>query len=164
VTAVPARHWRWVTAPAAVAIGFLLEPPDGAGGIYFAGDTSRFDALRALAGRVDIALLPVGSWGPHLTPGHLSPRSAAELAGELGARVAVPIHWGTFYPPGLERIAAGPLTAPAARFRAWAARLAPATEVRILQPGDATTVDPPGRGESPTSPGSLSAKAPATER
>ena len=39
--------------------------------MYFAGDTSAFPGLRALAGRVDVALLPIGSWGPHSAPWHL---------------------------------------------------------------------------------------------
>ena len=139
VTAVPARHWVWLGAPRAAAIGYLIEGP-GATGIYFAGDTARFDGMRELADRVDIALLPVGSWGPHLTPGHLSPRSAAEVARDVRARVAVPIHWGTLYPPLFERIFGNRLTEPAAEFVRWAAKLAPDLDVRALQPGGETTV------------------------
>jgi L-ascorbate metabolism protein UlaG (beta-lactamase superfamily) len=141
VRAVPARHWRWVGAPTAATIGYLLEGPGVA--IWFAGDTSRFRGLAALAGRVDVALLPVASWGPHLGPGHLSPRSAAEVARDVGARVAVPIHWGTLYPAGLERRHAAPLVEPADRFARWAARLAPDLDVRVLRPGEATRVQPP---------------------
>ena len=140
VTAVPARHWRWPGAPTAATIGYLVEGP-GRRGIYFAGDTSRFGGLRELGGRVDLALLPVGSWGPHRTPGHLTPRSAALLAQEIGARVAVPIHWGTLYPAGLHRVAGARLTEPARRFASWAKRLAPDLEVRVLEPGAATSVE-----------------------
>ena len=140
ISAVPARHWRWPGAPQATAIGYLIEGP-GRMGIYFAGDTAPYRAMVEFADRVDVALLPVGSWGPHLTPGHLSPRSAAEVARDLGARVAVPIHWGTLYPPGLERYFGDRLTQPASRFVEWAARLAPGLEVRALQPGEATIVE-----------------------
>jgi L-ascorbate metabolism protein UlaG (beta-lactamase superfamily) len=139
VTAVPARHWRWPGAIRATTVGYLIED-SGRPGIYFAGDTGAYAGMRAFADRVDIALLPVGSWGPHLSPGHLSPRSAAEAARDLGARVAVPIHWGTLYPSRLDRIMGGRLTEPANRFAAWAARLAPAVDVRVLQPGDSTQV------------------------
>jgi L-ascorbate metabolism protein UlaG (beta-lactamase superfamily) len=138
-TAVPARHWRWLAAPRAPTIGYLLQR-DGRDGIWFAGDTARFRGLAVMAGRVDIALLPVATWGPHLGPGHLSPRSAAETARDVGARIAVPIHWGTLYPAGLERRHGAPLTEPAARFAAWAARLAPDLDVRVLQPGEATGI------------------------
>ena len=139
VTAVPARHWRWVGAPSAATIGYLLERPGGRA-IWFAGDTARFAGMARLAGRVDVALLPVASWGPHLGPGHLSPRSAAETARVVGARIAVPIHWGTLYPAGLERHHGAPLTEPATRFARWAARLAPELDVRTLLPGEATTI------------------------
>jgi L-ascorbate metabolism protein UlaG (beta-lactamase superfamily) len=140
VTAVPARHWRWVGAPTAATIGYLVEGP-GRRGIWFAGDTSRFRGVQALAGRVDLALLPVGSWGPHRSPGHLTPRSAAMLAHEVGARVAVPIHWGTLYPPGLDRVAGARLTEPARRFASWAERLAPGLDVRVVEPGGATSIE-----------------------
>ena len=141
ISAVPARHWRWPGAPQAAAIGYLIEGP-GPTGIYFAGDTAPYLAMREFADRVDVALLPVGSWGPHLMPGHLSPRSAAEVARDLGARVAVPIHWGTLYPPRFERVFGDRLTEPASRFVDWAARLAPGLDVRALQPGESTIVAP----------------------
>lgn len=138
-TAVPARHWRWPAAPAAATIGYLLEHPDR-GGIWFAGDTGPFAGLATLAGRVTVALVPVASWGPHLGPGHLSPRSAAEAAHAVGAQVAVPIHWGTLYPAGLERRHGAPLTQPPRRFAAWAERLSPGLDVRLLRPGETTTI------------------------
>lgn len=142
---VPARHWRWPTAPGAASIGYVIEGP-GRHGIYFAGDTSRFRRMVELAERVDVALLPVGSWGPHLSLGHLGPRSAAEAARDLGARYAIPIHWGTLYPPGLHRVAGGRLREPATRFAAWARTIAPNVDVRTLSPGDATTIPLPGYG------------------
>jgi len=86
----------------------------------------------------------VGQWGPHVSPGHLTPRSAAETARDLGARFAVPIHWGTLYPPALDRLFGARLREPAARFEAWARRLAPETEVVTLLPGGAATI-PAGR-------------------
>jgi len=139
ITAVPARHWRWPSAPTTATIGYLLEGP-GRVGIYFAGDTARFAGLRDLAGRVDLALLPIGTWGPHMTPGHLSPRSAAEVARDIGARVAVPIHWGTLYPAGAHRLLGERLTRPAVRFTAWSQLLVPELDVKPLQPGEATTI------------------------
>jgi L-ascorbate metabolism protein UlaG (beta-lactamase superfamily) len=144
ITAVPARHWRWPGAPRAAAVGYLIERP-GQAGIYFAGDTAPYRAMRSFAARVDVALLPVGSWGPHLGPGHLSPRTAAEVARDLGARVAVPIHWGTLYPPRLERFFGDRLTQPARKFADWATQVAPGLDVRILQPGEATRIDGPAQ-------------------
>lgn len=140
VVGVPARHGRWPRHPSAIAMGFLVEGPPS---VYFAGDTSAFAALgTTLAGRVDVALLPIGSWGPHAAPWHLGPRGAARLAARIGARVVVPIHWGTLYPAGLDRVWQGPVEAPAGRFRAACASLAPATEARVLALGEGTTVEP----------------------
>jgi len=136
---VAARHWRWPAVPQAATIGYVIEGP-GRAGIYFAGDTARYPAMREFADRVDIALLPVGSWGPHLSPGHLGPRSAAEVARLLEARHAIPIHWGTLYPRGLDAVAAGRLRAPAAGFASWARRIAPDLDVRVLQPGESTRI------------------------
>jgi L-ascorbate metabolism protein UlaG (beta-lactamase superfamily) len=141
VVGVPARHGRWPRHPSAIAMGFLVE---GSPSVYFAGDTSAFAGLGVLAGRVDVALLPIGSWGPHSAPWHLGPRGAARLAHTIGARVVVPIHWGTLYPAGLARVWRGPIDAPAARFRSACAALAPATEARVLGPGEGTTIEPLG--------------------
>lgn len=138
VVAVPARHGRWPRHPSAITLGYLIEGPPS---VYFAGDTSAFAGLRPLAGRVDAALLPIGSWGPHSAPWHLGPRGAARLAEMIGARIVVPIHWGTLYPAGLARVWRGPSDAPAVRFRAACAALAPATELRMLAPGETTVVD-----------------------
>ncbi len=140
VSPVPARHWRWPAIPRSAAIGYLIEGPGGIA-IYFAGDTAPYPAMAGFADRVDVALLPVGSWGPHLGPGHLSPRSAADVARTLGARVAVPIHWGTLFPARFERIAGTRLTEPATRFASLAASIAPDLDVRILRPGESTTIE-----------------------
>ena len=139
VTTLRARHWRWPIAPAATTVGYLIEGP-ATGGINFAGDTSRFAGQRTLRGRVELALLPIASWGPHLAPGHLSPRTAAEVAREIDARIVVPIHWGTLYPSRLERVAPGPLHDPPVRFARFAAERCPGLDVRILRPGEATRV------------------------
>jgi L-ascorbate metabolism protein UlaG (beta-lactamase superfamily) len=140
VVAIEARHGRWPRHPTATTLGYLVEGPPS---VYFAGDTSAFAGLGALAGLVDVALLPIGSWGPHRAPWHLGPRGAARLAHLIGARVVVPIHWGTLYPAGLARVWRGPMDAPAARFRIACAALAPATDPRVLALGEATTVETP---------------------
>jgi L-ascorbate metabolism protein UlaG (beta-lactamase superfamily) len=61
----------------------------------FAGDTGLFPAMRALAGRLDVAILPVGGWGPPLGRGHLDSRRAApRRSPESSLAIAMPIHWG----------------------------------------------------------------------
>jgi L-ascorbate metabolism protein UlaG (beta-lactamase superfamily) len=117
------------------SVGFLLE---GSARVYFAGDTDLFDGMRRLAERIDVALLPVWGWGPRVGPGHLDPERAAQAAGLLQPRVAVPIHWGTL---------AGPCVwwrhdprFPAREFERLAALHAPGIAVRILAPGAAMPI------------------------
>jgi L-ascorbate metabolism protein UlaG (beta-lactamase superfamily) len=101
--------------------------------VYFAGDTDLFPEMAALAGGLDLALLPVAGWGPKLGPGHLDPERAARAAALLRPRIAVPIHWGTLAPPGGRP--ADP-EAPAREFERQAACRAPEVDVRILSPGE----------------------------
>jgi L-ascorbate metabolism protein UlaG (beta-lactamase superfamily) len=139
VTAVPARHWRWPLRPGARCIGYLIE---GSVGIYFAGDTALFPAMDRLAGRVAIALLPVGRWGPHRGPDRLTPASAVEAMSRVGARAAIPIHWGTFRPPGLPPGRWGSPAADAGpRFAEVAGERSPDFDIRVLQPGESTEFD-----------------------
>jgi L-ascorbate metabolism protein UlaG (beta-lactamase superfamily) len=135
ITAVAARHWMSPGAPRAQPLGYLI---DAGRRVWFAGDTGRFDAMADLAGAVDVALLPIWTWGPHLGPGHLGPRSAAEVLRDVAPAAAVPIHWGTLYPRRLHRVWPGPLAGPGDRFAAHAAQLAPGVDVRVLRPGAST--------------------------
>jgi L-ascorbate metabolism protein UlaG (beta-lactamase superfamily) len=136
VEAVPALHHggRPPLGPTSTALGYLLE---GSVRVYFAGDTDLFPEMSALAGSVDIALLPVWGWGPRLGVGHLDPYRAAEAVVRIKPRLAVPIHWGTFYPFALARIWPRALARPPHDFAREVRRVAPTTEVRILAPGDA---------------------------
>ena len=138
IEAVPARHWIAPGAPRAAPLGYVI---DVGRRVWFAGDTGRYPAMRSLAGTVDVALLPVWTWGPHRGPGHLGPRAAAEVLAEIRAPVAIPIHWGTLYPPRLHRVWRGPLDEPGERFARHAARIAPDADVRVLRPGEATAID-----------------------
>ena len=95
VTATEAIHdgRRHKVGPRVEAIGYLLG--SSARTVYFAGDTDLFDGMSELAGRLDVALLPIGGWGPKVGAGHLDPRRAAVAAAMLRPRLAIPIHWGT---------------------------------------------------------------------
>ena len=128
------RRWPWATASDSLGI---LVSSGSAATVYFAGDTDLFPAMADLAGRVDVALLPVGGWGPRLGRGHLDPQRAAEAAALIGPVVAVPIHWGTYSPFGLHRLVGSRFDAPGPAFAEAAARCAPAVLVRILASGAA---------------------------
>jgi L-ascorbate metabolism protein UlaG (beta-lactamase superfamily) len=135
LTAVPALHdghRDGRRGPAAEALGYLIR--DGGRTVYFAGDTDLFDEMSEL-GPIDLALLPVWGWGTSVGDGHLDPERAARALQLIRPRVAVPIHWGTFFPVGLRRLRPRFLTEPPREFRRLAAQLAPEVEVRIVEPG-----------------------------
>ncbi|HLL66853.1 MAG TPA: MBL fold metallo-hydrolase [Micromonosporaceae bacterium] len=144
VTAVPAAHPSgrapWSRHRAA-AVGYLVR---GELTTWFAGDTGLFDGMSTL-GRVDLALIPVGGWGPSLGDGHLDPAGAAEAMRRANPREAIPIHYGTFWPVGCARVRPDLFTAPGRTFARLAAQSAPTTLVRVLAPGDGVGV---GRSRS----------------
>jgi L-ascorbate metabolism protein UlaG (beta-lactamase superfamily) len=136
VEALPALHEerRYPWGRERGALGYLLE---GSSTVYFAGDTDLFPEMAELAGRVDVAALPVWGWGPRVGTGHLDPERAARALAMIRPRMAIPIHWGTMAVIGARP--GDPLVAPRAFVRA-AARLAPEVDVRVLKPGQRTTL------------------------
>jgi L-ascorbate metabolism protein UlaG (beta-lactamase superfamily) len=131
VQATPAEHGgsRRPGGPVVRPLGFLVT---GERSVYFAGDTDLFGEMSDL-GPVDVALLPVAGYSPKLGPGHLDARRAAEAAALVRARVAVPIHWGSFHP--ITKARGRWFTDPPERFAAYARELAPEVDVRVLSPG-----------------------------
>jgi L-ascorbate metabolism protein UlaG (beta-lactamase superfamily) len=124
---------------AADAIGFVVS---GAHSVYFAGDTDLYDGMAEMAGTLDAALLPVWGWGPSLGSGHMDPLAAARALALLRPRVAVPIHWGTFFPALLARLRGSALVEPPREFARRARALAPGVDVRVLEPGQALALEP----------------------
>jgi L-ascorbate metabolism protein UlaG (beta-lactamase superfamily) len=112
------------------ALGYVLEGPRN---VYFAGDTDLFSGMSALAGRVDVAVLPICGWGRRVPPGHLDPVRASVAVARIRPEIAVPIHWGTLRAWGT-RGGLDPV-APARAFADAVSRVAPGTGVRILMPG-----------------------------
>jgi L-ascorbate metabolism protein UlaG (beta-lactamase superfamily) len=135
VLATPANHHgrRSPFGPTTPCLGYVVEAAER---VYFAGDTDLFPAMADL-GPIDVALLPIAGWGPRLGPGHLDPLRAAEALRLIRPRTAVPIHWGTLAPLGLHRHGWSYLLGPPRAFQALALALAPAVDVRVLEPGEA---------------------------
>lgn len=136
VRAVPARHDNrrnpLARRHSADALGYVVE---GAARTYFAGDTDRYPGMASWIGRCDVALLPVGGWGPGLGPGHLTPSTAARTAHDIGAIHATPIHFGTFWPIGLKHLRPHEFLQPGIDFAEALARLGPGTAAHVLAPG-----------------------------
>lgn len=138
VTGVPAVHDGYRDRHRGreiVPLGYVIRKSGRT--VYFAGDTDLFPGMSEL-GPLDLALLPVWGWGVSVGAGHLDPQRAARALEMLRPRLAVPIHWGTFYPLGLRRLRPEPLSEPPLEFARLAKRLAPGVEVRVLEPGSET--------------------------
>jgi len=102
VTLVPARHWSmrmpWDRNDMLWG-GFVLRGREAT--VYHSGDTAYFDGFAEIGVRlapIDYALLPIGAYAPRwfMAPQHMSPEEAGQAYLDLGARVLVAMHWGTF--------------------------------------------------------------------
>jgi L-ascorbate metabolism protein UlaG (beta-lactamase superfamily) len=123
-----------------IALGFVVE---GSARTWYGGDTGLFDGMSAL-GPLDLALVPVGGWGPTLGPHghHLNAAEGAEALRRVKAAWAVPVHYGTFWPTGLIRFRPHMFHDPGTEFARHAARLCPDTQVRVLDQGETLSFEP----------------------
>ncbi|MBO8193763.1 MBL fold metallo-hydrolase [Streptomyces oryzae] len=141
VRAVPAAHDGRrlpVGRHLSPALGFVVA---GEERTYFAGDTGLFDGMAEAVGEVDTALLPVGGWGPFLGEGHLDARRAAEVLTRLRLRSAVPVHFGTYWPVGMDAVRPHEFHSPGAEFKRLAARPAPEVTVHLLEHGESVRLE-----------------------
>jgi L-ascorbate metabolism protein UlaG (beta-lactamase superfamily) len=131
------------------ANGHLVRGPSGV--VWLAGDTDLYDDMAAIpdlaGGRVDVAVVPVGGWGPRLSPGHMGPREAAVACRVTGARHAVPVHWKTLHVPGGHRVPRGWMDAAGPRFEEDVAAVAPECRPVVLEVGESATFPPGPTGE-----------------
>jgi L-ascorbate metabolism protein UlaG (beta-lactamase superfamily) len=122
-------------------LGFRVDRADRS--FWFPGDTELRDDMYDV-GPVDLALIPVGGWGPTLEDGHMDPVDGAEAVRRVGAAVAVPVHWGTFWPLGLRRLARANhhrlFVTPGDRFVAALTDLAPDVRPVLAVPGEPLSV------------------------
>ena len=142
IHAVPAAHdgarGPW-SRQRAQAVGFVVE---GQNRTWYAGDTGLHAAMADLA-PLDLALIPVGGWGPTLgAAGHLDAADAAQALHRVQPTWAVPVHYGTFWPVGLGRVRQHMFRDPGATFARLAASAAPDTRVRVLAHGETLAVGP----------------------
>jgi L-ascorbate metabolism protein UlaG (beta-lactamase superfamily) len=97
ITAVPAAHEAIERDGAGrmLHLGYVLRC--GSHAIYHSGDTVRYEGMAERIGRVDIALLPINGRAPERrVAGNLDGKEAAAFAREIGAGVAVPMHFEMF--------------------------------------------------------------------
>ncbi|MEU6811441.1 MBL fold metallo-hydrolase [Streptomyces sp. NPDC046831] len=141
VRVVPAEHdgRRLPVGPRrSPALGYVIE---GEARTYFAGDTGLFESMARDVGRVDAALLPVGGWGPYLGEGHLDARRAAQALARLEPYLAVPVHYGTYWPIGMDAVRPHEFHTPGEEFVRLAARHAPGVRVHRLGHGQSARLE-----------------------
>ncbi|MGV9990360.1 MBL fold metallo-hydrolase [Streptomyces sp. NPDC003374] len=141
VRVVPARHdgRRLPLGPRrSPALGYVVE---GEARTYFAGDTGLFEEMAEEVGAVDAALLPVGGWGPYLGEGHLDAGRAAQALARLAPRSAVPVHYGTYWPIGMDAVRPHEFHAPGDEFVRLAALRAPGVTVHRLGHGESVRLE-----------------------
>ena len=124
------------------ANGHLVRGPSGI--VWLAGDTELFDGMEGLpelaGGPIDVALVPVGGWGPRLSPGHLGPDEASVACRLVGAGVAIPVHWGTLHPPAVQAWPGGWMDTPGPKFAAALPSESPTCRPVVLGLGESHTL------------------------
>jgi L-ascorbate metabolism protein UlaG (beta-lactamase superfamily) len=107
ITAVAARHdgrrgpidrgWR-------SAVGYIVKCAGAS--VYYAGDTAYFSGFEEIGRRLhpDVALLPIAGYEPpSQRADHMSPLDAVQAFHDLGAKLLVPVGYGSF-PLGYEPV------------------------------------------------------------
>jgi L-ascorbate metabolism protein UlaG (beta-lactamase superfamily) len=139
ITMTPCQHWgaRMFSDTHRHFGGYAITPlhhgkPSGLT-IYHSGDTAYFSGFHEIRNRLhpDIALLPIGAYFPDSYRGvHTSPEEAVRAFLDLGARLMVPMHYGTF------RLGREPMDEPLQRLAAEAIRLQLDDRVRTIAEGE----------------------------
>ena len=102
VTAVPAQHFSARTPfdrNQTLWSGFVIRTGDVS--IYFVGDSGYSPQFAEIGRRcpgIDLALIPVGAYEPRwfMEPVHVNPMEAVRIHLDVGARVSIGMHFGTF--------------------------------------------------------------------
>ncbi len=138
----PSKHWsNRLGRPRNYRLwgGFFLNL--GPKRVWFVGDSGYdaeiFRAVRARCGAPDLALVPIGAYEPRwfMAPMHMNPKEAVQLHRDVGSRLSIGMHWGTFQLTDEGRDE--PVEALAAARNAAGVR---PEEFRILAPGESVVV------------------------
>jgi L-ascorbate metabolism protein UlaG (beta-lactamase superfamily) len=144
VTFVPAHHWSrrgLFDHCATLWGGWVLTAPGVR--VYHAGDSAYGPRLAQIGSRypgIDAAMLPVGAYAPRwfMQNMHMNPEEAVQTTCDVGARVLVPMHWGTFW------LSREPALEPIERVRAaWAAAGRDRTDLWDLAVGESRLFSSP---------------------
>jgi L-ascorbate metabolism protein UlaG (beta-lactamase superfamily) len=103
ITLTPTKHWtNRLGTPRNHRLwgGFFVRL--GSRTVWFVGDSGYdeplFREIRTRLGPPDLALVPIGAYEPRwfMAPLHMNPAEAVRLHVDIGARLSIGMHWGTF--------------------------------------------------------------------
>ncbi len=132
VTMTPARHWgARIYNDVHRGYGGYVLTADGQS-VYHSGDTAYFPGFKEIGERLhpEIALLPIGAYAPdNFRTVHTSPEDALRAFFDLGSRVLIPMHYGSF------RLSQEPMAEPPMRLMTAAKEAGVADRMLILKEG-----------------------------
>ena len=128
----PSHHWgaRFLHDTHREFGGYIVRA--GGKSVFHCGDSAYFDGFREIGTRhdIDIALMPIGAYDtPSGRDVHMNPEDAVRAFVDLGAKMLIPMHYGTF-PLGNE-----PLDEPLGRLLAEADYLGIRAQILIPEEG-----------------------------
>jgi L-ascorbate metabolism protein UlaG (beta-lactamase superfamily) len=100
ITHTPSHHWgaRYLHDTHRDYGGYLIEA--GGKSVFHCGDSAWFDGFGEIGRRmpnIDVALMPIGAYeAPSGRDVHMNPEEAVRAFAEIGAKVMIPMHYGTF--------------------------------------------------------------------
>lgn len=101
ITLIPSKHWSKRTVfdtNKALWGGYVIQNSDHT--LYHAGDSAYGEHFKEIGEKfeIDEAFLPIGAYRPEsiMKHNHLNPIEALQAAEDLGVKVMIPIHYGTF--------------------------------------------------------------------
>lgn len=101
ITFTPSLHWSnriHLDMNKAQWGGYVIQ--NGSHTVYHAGDSAYGEHFKEIRERFDIdeAFLPIGAYRPEtiMKHNHTNPPEALQAAEDLGAKILIPIHYGTF--------------------------------------------------------------------
>jgi len=100
VTATPARHYSGrnpLRRDATLWSSWVVKGPRHR--LFFSGDSGYFDAFKAIGaahGPFDLTLIKIGACDRTWQDIHMSPEEAVRAHVDLGGKLMLPVHWGTF--------------------------------------------------------------------
>jgi len=128
----PSHHWgaRFLHDTHRNYGGYIVRA--GGKSVFHCGDSAYFDGFKEIGRRheIDIALMPIGAYeAPSGRDVHMNPEEAVRAFADLGAKLMIPMHYGTF-PLGNE-----PRDEPVERLLVEADRLGISDQVLIPEEG-----------------------------